>query len=89
MNAELPRPASVQGMPMGERREIRALVTGAAGGMGRATCLELLRDTRRRGQTLRLAAAGAGARGGGGPPPGAPPGGRGAPPGARPPPPAW
>ncbi len=37
--------------------EIRALVTGAAGGMGRATCLELLRDTRRRGQTLRLAAA--------------------------------
>ena len=44
---------------MDERREIRALVTGAAGGMGRATCLELLRDTRRRGQTLRLAAAGA------------------------------
>ena len=44
---------------MEERREIRALVTGAAGGMGRATCLELLRDTRRRGQTLRLAAAGA------------------------------
>jgi NAD(P)-dependent dehydrogenase (short-subunit alcohol dehydrogenase family) len=41
-----------------ERREIRALVTGAAGGMGRATCVELLRDTRRRGQTLRLAAAG-------------------------------
>ena len=37
--------------------EIRALVTGAAGGMGRATCLELLRDTRLRGQTLRLAAA--------------------------------
>jgi glucose 1-dehydrogenase len=44
---------------MEEGREIRALVTGAAGGIGRATCLELLRDTRRRGQTLRLAAAGA------------------------------
>ena len=44
---------------MEQRREIRALVTGAAGGMGRATCLELLRDTRRRGQTLRVAAAGA------------------------------
>ena len=43
---------------MHQRREIRALVTGAAGGMGRATCLELLRDTRRRGQTLRVAAAG-------------------------------
>ena len=43
---------------MDERREIRALVTGAAGGMGRATCLELLRNTRRRGQTLRVAAAG-------------------------------
>ncbi len=43
---------------MNEGREIRALITGAAGGMGRATCLELLRDTRRRGQTLRLAAAG-------------------------------
>ena len=42
---------------MEQGREIRALVTGAAGGMGRATCLELLRDTRRRGQTLRLAAA--------------------------------
>jgi NAD(P)-dependent dehydrogenase (short-subunit alcohol dehydrogenase family) len=44
---------------MEERREIRALVTGAAGGIGRATCLELLLDTRRRGQTLRIAAAGA------------------------------
>jgi NAD(P)-dependent dehydrogenase (short-subunit alcohol dehydrogenase family) len=42
---------------MAEGREIRALVTGAAGGIGRATCLELLRDTHRRGQTLRLAAA--------------------------------
>jgi NAD(P)-dependent dehydrogenase (short-subunit alcohol dehydrogenase family) len=46
-------------VPMEEGREIHALVTGAAGGMGRATCLELLRDTRRRGQTLRLAAVGA------------------------------
>lgn len=46
-------------MEMDERREIRALVTGAAGGMGHATCLELLRDTRRRGQTLRLAASAA------------------------------
>jgi glucose 1-dehydrogenase len=42
---------------MEQGREIRALVTGAAGGMGRATCLELLRDTRRRGQALRVAAA--------------------------------
>ena len=48
---------------MEQGREIRALVTGAAGGMGRATCLELLRDTRRRGQTLRVAAAGARPRG--------------------------
>jgi NAD(P)-dependent dehydrogenase (short-subunit alcohol dehydrogenase family) len=45
-------------MPMEERREVCALVTGATGGMGRATCLELLHDTRRRGQTLRVAAAG-------------------------------
>lgn len=44
---------------MEERRRVRALVTGAAGGMGRATCLELLRDARRRGHTLRVAAAGA------------------------------
>jgi glucose 1-dehydrogenase len=43
---------------MKEQPEIRALVTGAAGGMGRATCLELLRDAQRRGQTLHLAAAG-------------------------------
>jgi 3-oxoacyl-[acyl-carrier protein] reductase len=44
-------------MSMQAGTEIRALVTGAAGGMGRATCLELLRDTCLRGQTLRLAAA--------------------------------
>lgn len=44
---------------MEDASEVRALVTGAAGGMGRATCLELLHDTRRRGQRLRLAAAGA------------------------------
>lgn len=37
---------------------MRALVTGAAGGMGRATCLELLREAQRRGRPLRLAAAG-------------------------------
>ena len=43
---------------MERQHVVRALVTGAAGGMGRATCLELLRDTQRRGQTLRLAAAG-------------------------------
>jgi 3-oxoacyl-[acyl-carrier protein] reductase len=36
----------------------RALVTGAAGGMGRATCLALLRDAQRRGRALHLAAAG-------------------------------
>lgn len=37
---------------------MRVLVTGAAGGMGRATCLELLHEARRRGLGLRIAAAG-------------------------------
>lgn len=37
---------------------MRVLVTGAAGGMGRATCLELLQEARRRAQPLRIAAAG-------------------------------
>lgn len=43
---------------MKDTQTIRALVTGAAGGIGRATCMELLQDTRQRGQSLRLAAAG-------------------------------
>lgn len=37
---------------------LRALVTGAAGGMGRATCLALLGDAQRRGLKLHIAAAG-------------------------------
>ena len=36
----------------------RVLVTGAAGGMGRAICLALAHDARRRGQRLQLAAFG-------------------------------
>lgn len=43
---------------MDEAQPMRALVTGAAGGMGRATCLELLSEARRRGQALHVAAAG-------------------------------
>jgi glucose 1-dehydrogenase len=43
---------------MSERQTIRALVTGAAGGIGRATCLALLEDAKRRGARLALAAAG-------------------------------
>ena len=43
---------------MDESRPMRALVTGAAGGMGRATCIELLQEARRRGCRLRIAAAG-------------------------------
>ena len=42
---------------MSDSQTLRALVTGAAGGMGRATCLELLKDARRRGLKLRIAAA--------------------------------
>lgn len=43
---------------MDDSKSMRVLVTGAAGGMGRATCLELLQEARRRGQALHIAAAG-------------------------------
>ena len=42
---------------MNDTRTLRALVTGAAGGMGRVTCHELLKDAQRRGLKLRIAAA--------------------------------
>ena len=40
---------------------MRALVTGAASGIGRATCLRLARDARAAGKTARLAAVDVGA----------------------------
>lgn len=46
------------GRHMNDGRPWRVLVTGAAGGMGRATCLALLHEARRNGQALHIAAAG-------------------------------
>src|SRR2546427_10320025 len=37
---------------------MRVLVTGAASGIGRATCLRLARDARARGQAAKIAAVG-------------------------------
>jgi 3-oxoacyl-[acyl-carrier protein] reductase len=42
---------------MGKPPSLRALVTGATGGIGRATCMALLDAARRQGQRLTLAAA--------------------------------